>query len=84
MQILISMVSPKEFEELKEEFSKLDVQGRGAIPIADVKSAVAKIHPDMPDAELTRIITDCDADGNGLIDYNEFINATFPVDKFAS
>ena len=38
----------------------------------------------MADAELTRILTDCDADKNGLIDYEEFITFAFPVDKFAS
>ena len=31
---MMEMLSPKEFEELKEEFSKLDVNGTGAVPIA--------------------------------------------------
>ena len=38
----------------------------------------------MPEEELERIVREVDIAGNGIINYHEFIAATFPVEKYAT
>ena len=38
----------------------------------------------MTEQQLENIIADVDLRGNGLINYHEFIAATFPIDKYAT
>lgn len=38
----------------------------------------------MTEVQLEEIIADVDLNGNGLINYHEFIAATFPIDKYAT
>ena len=36
----------------------------------------------MSDEELEKVIQEVDLKGNGVINYHDFIAATFPVEKF--
>ena len=38
----------------------------------------------MSEEELERILAEVDINGSGVINYHEFIAATFPVDKYAT
>ena len=78
------MVNPKEFQSLRKEFNKIDVNGSGTIEINELKQAVRKCHQEMTDEELNRIIKEVDIMNTGVIHYHEFISATFPVEKYAT
>jgi len=78
------MVNPKEFLSLRKEFNKIDSNGSGTIEIDELRQAVRKCHKELTDAELENILKEVDVNGNGIINYHEFIAATFPVEKFAT
>ena len=56
----------------------------GTIELDELRLAVRKCHADLPDEELERIVAEVDIAGNGIINYHEFIAATFPVEKYAT
>jgi len=78
------MVNPREFIELRKEFNKIDSNGSGTIEIDELRNTVRKCHANLGDDELERIIAEVDINGTGVINYHEFIAATFPVDKYAT
>ena len=78
------MINPSEFRALRKEFNKIDVDHSGTIELDELRLAVRKCHADMPEEELERIIQEVDVAGNGIINYHEFIAATFPIEKYAT
>ena len=80
MLILVKMVNPVEFRSLRKEFNKIDVDHSGTIELDELRTAVLKCHADLPEEELERIVKEVDVAGNGIINYHEFIAATFPVE----
>jgi calcium-dependent protein kinase len=78
------MVNPSEFNELRKEFNKIDTNGSGTIEIEELRQTVRKCHAEMSDEDLNRVLAEVDITGTGVINYHEFIAATFPVDKYAT
>ena len=76
------MIHPKEFQALRDQFNSIDTNLSGTIEAAELKAALKK-SPDshLTDAQIDEIVKQCDYDENGLINYHEFIAATFPVEK---
>ena len=80
MQSLTNMVNPAEFEKLRKEFNKMDTDGSGTVEIEELREAVRKCHGNLSETDLENIIKEVDLRGNGVINYHDFIAATFPVD----
>ena len=78
------MINPQEFRTLRKEFNKIDTNGSGTIEIEELKLAVRKWHVKMSEAELEKIVKELDIYGSGVINYHQFIAATFPVEKYAT
>ena len=84
MQILVKMINPKEFQSLRTEFNKIDVDGSGTIEIDELRAAVRKAHASMTEQQLEKVIKEVDIQGTGIIHYREFLAATFPVERYAT
>ena len=61
-------------ENLFKEFEMLDNNGDGKISHQEIKKVIAKVGKvQKTDAEIDKIIRDVDDDGDGYLDYNEFL-----------
>lgn len=78
------MVNPREFMDLRREFNKIDTNGSGTIEIEELRQTVRRFHANLTDNELEHILAEVDLNGTGVINYHEFIAATFPVEKYAT
>jgi len=58
---------------LLETFQFYDADGSGAIDVEELKAMMATLGHDLSDEQLSIMINDVDKDGNGLIDYREFV-----------
>ena len=58
-----------------KEFHLLDTNGDGKISANEVKTVIKKVGKvEKTDAEIHKIIKDVDDNGDGYLDYNEFLN----------
>jgi calcium-dependent protein kinase len=77
MNVLVKMLKPKEIEHLREEFQKIDTDCSGIITADELDQALkaSKIST----ADIEKIITEIDYDGNKDINYSEFLAATIQI-----
>lgn len=57
-------------KELREVFMLYDKESRGYIPIAEFKTILKELDPELPEDELDEMIDEIDADGSGTIDFD--------------
>jgi calcium-dependent protein kinase len=69
------------YSGLKELFKSIDEDGSGTITLEEMRKALTKWEHKISDAELSNLMTIADVDGDGLIDYNEFVAATMQMSK---
>jgi len=82
LNILVKMVNPKEFVQLRAAFNKIDKDMSGTIEAEELRQAVRDTEIEISEEELDEIIKQLDYDDNGMINYHEFISSTFPVEKY--
>lgn len=75
--------SSEELEELKQLFLQLDTSKDGTLSIDELKAGVQQIKGKLKNSKIDYIdmMKSMDSDGNGVIDYTEFITAA--IDKVA-
>ena len=71
-----SPVSSKEidFKSLREAFRALDTENLGMLSLTEVKQAFKDAN--MPSEDVEKIFRSLDGNGDGLINYSEFLAAT--------
>ncbi len=78
-------LNENDVKELKEIFQSIDKNGDGSLSIDELKNGLDLINKkknlNMSEEELCNIFKAIDLDSNGVINYNEFIAATFDRKK---
>ncbi|CAE7941705.1 proP [Symbiodinium sp. KB8] len=64
----------KQASTLRETFEELDEDREGLVPINQVEQALAKMRWQIPGARLQRYVNEIDVDGNGHLDFLEFLH----------
>ena len=65
-----SSFTADEIMSLQAAFAKLDCNGDGQLSHAEVQAALGEM---MPEEDVEELLQDMDADGDGTIDYSEFL-----------
>ena len=73
------LTSTEEIADLKATFRKLDLNRDGVLSRDELIKGYSEIYGDMAEAEGDKILKAADADGNGEIEYSEWLAAT--IDK---
>lgn len=60
-------------QELLEAFKVIDKDGIGALPSYEFRFLMSTSNANIKDEEIDEMIKEADQDGDGTIDYNEFI-----------
>ncbi|XP_062182617.1 calcium-dependent protein kinase 25-like [Phragmites australis] len=81
LRIIAGCLSEEEITGLKEMFKSIDKDNSGTITLEELKNGLAKQGTKLSDAEIQQLMEAADADGNGLIDYDEFVTATVHMNK---
>lgn len=60
-------------QEIKEAFRVFDKEGKGYISAADLRNVMTNLGEKLTDEEIDEMIREADIDGDGLINYEEFV-----------
>ncbi|KAL2495392.1 Calcium-dependent protein kinase 21 [Forsythia ovata] len=76
LKVIAQSLSEEEIKGLKATFTNMDTDKSGAITYEELKSGLARLGSKLSEAEVKQLMEAADVDGNGTIDYIEFITAT--------
>ena len=66
-------LSSEVLDEYKATFALFDADGDGTITIDELGSVMKSLGQNPSDSELRDMINEVDTDGDGVIDFNEFV-----------
>ncbi|XP_031268303.1 calcium-dependent protein kinase 17-like [Pistacia vera] len=81
LRIIAGCLSEEEIMGLKEMFKSIDTDNSGTITLEELKQGLAKQGTKLSEYEVKQLMEAADADGNGTIDYDEFITATMHINR---
>ncbi|CAL1354221.1 unnamed protein product [Linum trigynum] len=76
LKVIAENLSKDEIQGLKSMFANIDTDNSGTITYEELKSGLARLGSKLTEAEVKQLMEAADVDGNGTIDYIEFITAT--------
>merc|ERR1711934_59188 len=66
-------LSEEQIDEIREAFSLFDGDASGAIDVRELKAAMRALGFEVKNDELKKMVTDVYNDGNGTIEFSEFL-----------
>ncbi|MBA0569354.1 hypothetical protein Golob_006790 [Gossypium lobatum] len=76
LKVIAENLSEEEIQGLKAMFKNIDTDESGSITYEELKEGLARLGSKLTEAEVKQLMEAADVDGNGTIDYIEFISAT--------
>ncbi|XP_015061184.1 calcium-dependent protein kinase 2-like isoform X1 [Solanum pennellii] len=76
LKVIAENLSADEIQGLKSMFHNIDTDNSGTITYEELNSGLARLGSKLTEAEVKQLMEAADVDGNGSIDYIEFITAT--------
>ncbi|XP_075481431.1 calcium-dependent protein kinase 2-like [Primulina tabacum] len=76
LKVIAENLSAEEIQGLKAMFTNMDTDNSGSITYEELKTGLARLGSKLTEAEVKQLMDAADVDGNGTIDYIEFITAT--------
>ncbi|KAF9618624.1 hypothetical protein IFM89_002319 [Coptis chinensis] len=71
---MADVLSEEQIIEFQEAFCLFDKDGDGCITIDELATVIRSLDQNPSEEELLDMITEVDADGNGTIEFGEFLN----------
>ncbi|GMH24351.1 hypothetical protein Nepgr_026194 [Nepenthes gracilis] len=76
LKVIAENLSGDEIQGLKHMFTNIDTDNNGTITYEELKEGLARLGSKLTGAEVKQLMEAADVDGDGSIDYIEFITAT--------
>jgi calcium-dependent protein kinase len=76
LKVIAESLSEEEIKGLKAMFTNMDTDKSGTITYEELKTGLARLGSKLSETEVKQLMEAADVDGNGTIDYVEFITAT--------
>lgn len=81
LKVIAENLSEEEIMGLKEMFKSMDTDNSGTITLEELKIGLARQGSKLSETEVRQLMEAADVDGNGSIDYIEFITATMHMNR---
>ena len=84
MNLLVKTLTEAEVQDLRADFTRLDLDGTGMVNAEELSKLITEKHLNLSGKEIAELIREVDYQGNGKINYSEFLSATIDVKRFLS
>ncbi|XP_039005338.1 calcium-dependent protein kinase 3-like [Hibiscus syriacus] len=81
LKVIAENLSEEEIIGLKEMFKSMDTDNSRTITFEELKAGLHKLGTKLSETEVWQLMEAADVDGNGTIDYVEFITATMHMNR---
>ncbi|KAH9741332.1 calcium-dependent protein kinase 8 [Citrus sinensis] len=84
LQVVAEFLSVEEVAGLKEAFEMMDTNKRGKINLEELRLGLLKGGQNIPEADLQILMEAADVDGDGSLNYGEFVAVSVHLKKMAN
>ncbi|KAJ4725095.1 putative Calcium-dependent protein kinase [Melia azedarach] len=81
LKVIVENLSAEEIQGPNATFMNMDTDNNGAITYDELKVGLAQLGSKLTETEVRQVMEAADLDGNGTIDYIEFVTATMHKHK---
>ncbi|XP_024390926.1 calcium-dependent protein kinase 34 [Physcomitrium patens] len=81
LKVIAQNLSEEEIAGLRQLFKSIDVDNSGTVTLLELKEGLIKQGSKFSESDIAKLMESADLDGNGKIDFNEFISATMHMNK---
>ena len=71
----MAKLSEEQVAELKQAFAAMDTNGDGQVTNEELKALLSQLGESVDDAVIDEMIKIADVNGDGKVDFNEFVKA---------
>lgn len=84
LQVMAEHLSMEEVAGIKEAFKTMDINNRGQINLDELRSGLQKLGQPIPDSDLQILMEAADLDGDGTLNYAEFVAVSIHIKKITN
>ncbi|XP_077214202.1 calcium-dependent protein kinase 20-like [Tasmannia lanceolata] len=84
LRVVAEHLSVEEVAGIKEMFQLMDINNNGKITLEELKLGLQKAGNPVPDPDVQMLMEAADFDGNGTLDYGEFVAVTIHLRKMGN
>ncbi|KAJ4809345.1 Calcium-dependent protein kinase [Rhynchospora pubera] len=84
LRVIAQHLSVEEAADIKELFQKMDLNNDNKISFDELKLGLHKLGQQLPDSDVRILMDAADTDGNGFLDYGEFVAVSIHLKKIGN
>ncbi|KAG0477430.1 hypothetical protein HPP92_014271 [Vanilla planifolia] len=84
LRVVAEHLSVEEVADIKEMFDKMDINKNGRITLEELKFGLHKLGHQIPDADVRILMDAADVDGDGTLEYGEFVAVSIHLKKLGN
>ncbi|PKA58235.1 Calcium-dependent protein kinase 8 [Apostasia shenzhenica] len=84
LRVVAEHLSMEEVADIKDMFEKMDMNKNGRITFEEMKHGLHKLGHQIPDADVQILMDAADIDGDGTLEYGEFVAVSIHLKKLGN
>uniref|UniRef100_A0A0D9VXM0 non-specific serine/threonine protein kinase n=1 Tax=Leersia perrieri TaxID=77586 RepID=A0A0D9VXM0_9ORYZ len=84
MRVIAEHLSVEEVEVIRDMFALMDTDNNGKVTLQELKAGLVKVGSKLAEPEMELLMEAADVDGNGYLDYGEFVAVTIHLQRLSN